>query len=170
MSSIRVFLRALGGASIKTWILKGTPRFLFAPTRWCQKIGAERKEETEMTLDEAVKTVKFYICAQTYITSDKVYEKSKLYHNGDNNLFVEVCKKIASEGIDVVDDCFEDAYKIIFNIDNEGESLGESDAKTLIERVKEVINSNVSSESGKLMRAGYIFGIVSSQSLKKNGV
>ena len=124
----------------------------------------------KMTFDEAVKTVKFYICAPTYITSENVYEKSKSYHNGDRNLFIEVCKKIASEGVDVVDDCFEDAYKIIFNIDNEGESLGDRDAKTLIERVKEVINLSVSSESGKLMRAGYIFGIVSSQSLKKNGV
>ena len=31
VSSIRVFLRALGGASIKTWILKGTPLFFSAP-------------------------------------------------------------------------------------------------------------------------------------------
>lgn len=115
-----------------------------------------------MTLDEAVKTVKCYICAPTYITSDKVFEKSKSYHNGDNNLFVEVCKKIASEGIDVVDDCFEDAYKIIFNIDNEGESLGECDAKILIEYVKEAINSKISTKSGKLMQAGCIFGIVRS--------
>ena len=30
VSSIRVLFRALGGASIKTWILKGTPRFFFA--------------------------------------------------------------------------------------------------------------------------------------------
>ena len=29
VSSIRVLFRALGRASTKTWILKGTPRFLF---------------------------------------------------------------------------------------------------------------------------------------------
>ena len=31
MSSVRVFHRALGGASHKTWILKGTPLFFSAP-------------------------------------------------------------------------------------------------------------------------------------------
>jgi hypothetical protein len=42
VSSIRVFLRALGGASIKTWILKGTPLFFSAPrVSTCKGKGAE---------------------------------------------------------------------------------------------------------------------------------
>jgi hypothetical protein len=37
VSSIRVFHRALGGASHKTWILKGTPHFFFALTGRAQQ-------------------------------------------------------------------------------------------------------------------------------------
>jgi hypothetical protein len=45
VSSIRVFHRALGGASHKTWILKGTPRFFFAPGGVVQGKGAETKKD-----------------------------------------------------------------------------------------------------------------------------
>ncbi len=114
-----------------------------------------------MTIDEAVKEAKFYACA-SYLTSEKVYEVTRSYHKGDNELFVHVCRIIAKQGINVVDDCFENAYKIVFNIDHEGEVLGESEAKTLIECVKGMIDSDVTSRKGRLQQAGIVFGIVSS--------
>ena len=113
-----------------------------------------------MTIDEAVEKAKFYACG-SYVTSEKVYDVTIPFHNGDNNSFVNVCKVIASSDIDVVDDCFEDAYKIIFNIDHDGESLDGNDAKTLIEYVRGIITSEVCSRKGRLMQAGVIFGIIS---------
>ena len=50
VSSIRVLFRALGGASIKTWILKGTPLFFFLRQE-CQRArkrrGKKRREGYE---------------------------------------------------------------------------------------------------------------------------
>ena len=57
VSSIRVFHRALGGASHKTWILKGTPLFFFCARRWslvpggCGKNG-DPEGVQELTCDE----------------------------------------------------------------------------------------------------------------------
>ena len=115
-----------------------------------------------MTINEAVKKAMFY-AVTSYVTSEKVYNVTFPFHNGDNNLFVNVCKAIASCGIDVVDDCFEDAYKIIFNVDHDGEVLDGNDAKTLIEYVRGIITSEVCFVKGRLMQAGVVFGIVGAQ-------
>lgn len=116
-----------------------------------------------MTFDAAVETAMSY-AVTSCVTSEKVFEVTTPYHNGDNNLFVDVCKAIAAKGVDVVDDCIENVYKIIFNVDHEGEALDEKDAKTLIEYVRGMITSEVVDRKGKLMQAGIVFGIVSSHS------
>ena len=115
-----------------------------------------------MTIEEAIDKARFYACG-TYVTSEKVYDVTNPFHNGDNDLFVNVCKGIASVGIDVVDDCFEDAYKTIFNIDHDGEASSVATLETLILNVKGWIDSEVSMRKGRLMQAGVVFGIVSSQ-------
>ena len=114
-----------------------------------------------MTIDEAIWKAMFYACG-SYVTSDKVYDVTIPFHNGDSELFVHVCRAIASQGIDVVDDCFEDAYKIIFNIDHDGEASSAATLETLILSVKGWIDSEVSTRKGRLMQAGVVFGIVSS--------
>jgi hypothetical protein len=116
-----------------------------------------------MTIDAAVKTVMSY-AVTSFVTSEKVFEGTAPYHNGRNDLFVDVCKAIAAKGVDVVDDCIENVYKIIFNVDHDGEALDEKDAKTLIEYVRGMITSEVVDRKGKLMQAGIVFGIVSSHS------
>ncbi len=119
-----------------------------------------------MTIEEAVGRAKFYAIS-SYLTSEKVYEITQPYHEGDNEQFVHVCRAIASQGIDVVDDCFEDAYKIIFNIDHDGEAPSANTLETLILDVKGWIDSEVSTRKGRLMQAGVVFGIVSSQANKQ---
>lgn len=119
-----------------------------------------------MTIEEAIEKAKFYACA-SYIKSEKVYEITQPYHKGDNEQFVHVCSAIASQGIDVVDDCFEDAYKIIFNIDHDGEVSAANTLETLILTVKGRIDSEVATRKGRLMQAGVVFGIVSSQANKQ---
>ena len=114
-----------------------------------------------MTIEEAIGKAKCCACL-SYMTSEKVYEITQPYHKGDKELFVNVCRAIASQGIDVVDDWVENAYKIVFNIDHEGESLDEKDAKTLIEYVKGIIDSVVIPRKGRLQHAGIVFGIVGS--------
>ena len=116
-----------------------------------------------MTIDAATKTAMSF-AVTSFMTSEKVFEVTTPFHNGDNNLFVDVCKSIAANGVDVVDDCFENVYKIIFNVDHDGEALNEKDAKTLIEYVRGMITSEVSTRKGKLMQAGIVLGIVSSHS------
>lgn len=120
-----------------------------------------------MKIDEAVEMTMPYVVT-SYVTSEKVYDVTRSFHKGSDDLFLDVCKKIASRGIDVVDDCFEDAYKIIVNIDHDGEALDENDAKTLIEHVNAEIKSEVYSRKGKLMQAGLVFGIVSSRHKSSN--
>lgn len=115
-----------------------------------------------MTIEKAIEKAKFYVCS-SYLTSEKVYEVTLPYHKGDNEAFVRVCKAIASQGVDVVDGCFEDAYKIIFNIDHDGEVSSATTLETLILNVKGWIDSEVATRKGRLMQAGIIFGIVSSQ-------
>ena len=115
-----------------------------------------------MTIEEAIGKAKFYACS-SYLTSEKVYEITQPYHKGDNELFVHACRAIASQGIDVVDDCVENAYKLVFNIDHEGEALDEKDAKTLTEYVKGIIDAEVIPRKGRLQQAGIVFGIVGSQ-------
>ena len=116
-----------------------------------------------MTIDEAIGKAKHCACS-SYLTSEKAYEVTRPYHKGDNELFVHVCRAIAERGINVVDDCFENAYKIIFNIDHDGEALDGNDAKTLIENVRRIITSEVCSGKGRLMQAGVVFGIISKHS------
>ncbi len=116
-----------------------------------------------MTIKDAIGKAKFYACS-SYLTSEKVYEITQPYHKGDNKLFVQVCRVIASQGIDVVDECFENAYKIIFNIDHEGETSCTTTIETLILAVKKWIDSAVATRKGRLMQEGYVFGIISSQS------
>ena len=115
-----------------------------------------------MTIDEAIGRAKFY-ASSSILTSDKVYEITQPYHKGDSELFVHVCRAIASQGIDVVDDCFVDAYKIIFNIDHDGEASSTTTLETLILNIKGWIDSEVATRKGRLMQAGVSFGIVSSQ-------
>lgn len=115
-----------------------------------------------MTIEEAIGRAKFYD-SSSYLTSEKVYEITQPYHKGDNEQFVHVCRAIASQGIDVVDDCFEDAYKIIFNIDHDGEASSTTALQSLILMVKGWIDSEVSTRKGRLMQAGVVFGIVGSQ-------
>ena len=62
----------------------------------------------------------------------------------------------------MVDDCFENAYKIIFNIDHDGEAYSPNTLETLILNVKGWIDSEVATRKGRLMQAGVAFGIVSS--------
>ena len=70
----------------------------------------------------------------------------------------------AAKGVDVVDDCIENVYKIIFNVDHDGEVLDEKDAKALIGYIRGMITSEVSTRRGMLMQSGIVFGIVSSHS------
>ena len=116
-----------------------------------------------MTIDEAVKNAMSCVVS-SYVTSEMVYNVTTQFHNGNNDMFVNVCKVIASRNIDVVDDCFENAYKIIFNIDHDGDSLDGNDAKTLIEYVRRIITSEVCAKKGRLMQAGVVFGIISKHS------
>ena len=118
-----------------------------------------------MTIEEAIEKAKFYACS-SYLMSEKAYKITQPYHKGNNKLFVHVCRAIASQGIAVVDDRVENAYKIVFNIDHEGEALDENDAKTLIECVKGIIDKEVIYRKGRLQQAGIVFGIVSSQANK----
>ena len=114
-----------------------------------------------MTLQEAVEKAKFYACS-SYLTSEKAYEVTQPYHKGNKELFLHACMAIAEQKINVVDDCFEDAYKIIFNVDHDGEVSSATTAETLILNVKNWIESEVATRKGRLMQAGIVFGIVSS--------
>ena len=116
-----------------------------------------------MTIEEAIEKAKFCACG-SYVTSKKVYDVTTPFHNGDNEQFVHVCRAIASQGIDVVDDCFEYAYKIIFNIDHDGEVSSANTLETLILNVKGWIDSEVAIRKGRLMQAGVVFGIISKHS------
>lgn len=116
-----------------------------------------------MTADEAVEKVKSYACG-SYVTSEKAYDVAKPYHKGNDVLFVHLCKLIASQGVDVVDDCFEDAYRIICNVDHDGEASSTTTLKTLILNVKSWIDSEVATRKGRLMQAGVVFGIISKHS------
>ena len=116
-----------------------------------------------MTIDEAIKKAKFYACG-SYVTSEKLYDVTMSYHKGEDDSFVHLCKAIASQGIDVVDDCFEDAYKIICNVDHDGEASSRTTIETLILNVKSWIDSEVSMRKGRLMQAGIVFGIISKHS------
>ena len=51
VSSIRVLFRALGRASTKTWILKGTPRSFFALTRRAYSNGANEIKMKRWLID-----------------------------------------------------------------------------------------------------------------------
>ena len=116
-----------------------------------------------MTIDEAIRKAKFYACG-SYVTSEKLYDVTRAYHKGKDDSFVHLCKAIASQGVDVVDDCFVNVYRIICNVDHDGEASSTTTLKTLILNVKSWIDSEVATRKGRLMQAGVAFGIISKNS------
>ena len=113
-----------------------------------------------MNLEEAIKAVRFYTNSKN-VSSEKIYNATVKYHAGDSEKFLLLCKTIAAKGCHVVDECAEHLYRIVLNVDKEGEVLDADDKIALVERVKEIINKNVSSSTGYLMKTGIAFGIVS---------
>ena len=116
-----------------------------------------------MTINEAIGKAKLYACG-SYVTSEKLYDVTMSYHKGKDASFVHLCKAIASQGVDVVDDCFENAYRIICNVDHDGEASTTTTIETLILNIKGWIDSEVSMRKGRLMQAGVVFGIISKHS------
>ncbi len=119
-----------------------------------------------MTKDEAVKRALQYDVGG-YVPSEKVYSETQSFHSGKTSLFLDVCQGVVQKGLSVVDDNVVGLYKVVNNIDHDGERLDESDRQTLILTVKDWIESIVSKKSGKLMQAGVVFGIVSGKECGK---
>ena len=113
-----------------------------------------------MNLEEAIKAVRFYTNSKN-VSSEQIYNATIKYHAGNSERFLSLCKEIAAKGCHVVDDCVEELYQIVFNVNNEGDVLDADDKIALVERVKEIINKEVTNSTGYLMKAGVAFGIVS---------
>jgi hypothetical protein len=113
-----------------------------------------------MKLNEAIEAVRIYTNSE-YVCSGKIYDVTYKYHAGNRQMFIKLCKEIATKGCHVVDDCVEELYQIVFNVNNEGDVLDADDKIALVERVKEIINKEVTNSTGYLMKAGVTFGIVS---------
>lgn len=114
-----------------------------------------------MNKQEALEAFVFY-AVNGCILSSRAYAKTEPFHKGDKKNFRELCEAIAQRGFDIVDDCVEDLYDIICNINNQGEFLDADDRKLLIARVLEIIEKEVVPSNGILMQHGYAFGILHS--------
>ena len=136
------------------------------PERFVSGTRRREKRRFEMTRDEAVKRAMQYDVGG-YVPSEKVYSETQSFHCGEISLFLDVCQGVVQKGLSVVDDDVVDLYKIVNNIDHDGERLDESDRQTLILTVKDLIASIESKKSGKLRQAGVVFGIVSGKECGK---
>ena len=114
-----------------------------------------------MTFEEAVSKAHSK-CVGTYVLSDDIYDCTKEFHNGELEKFHRVCEVLSSMGMDVVDRCVEILYRIVFNVDHEGEVEGADNPEVQISLVEDCILNGVRNKGGHLMRCGNLFGIMKS--------
>ena len=77
------------------------------------------RRQTSLTLKEAIQ-ISLPGATKTYVLSEEVVRSTRGYHKNDPTLLRALFEGIKVSGIDVVDDCEEDIYRCIKNIDNEG--------------------------------------------------
>lgn len=107
------------------------------------------KEQTDLSLDEAV-AVSVRGCTGGYVLTEAIYRSTRGYHKGKLNLFLSLARAIFSKGFDVVDDCEEDVYKCVMNIDDSDNAIDVAHAK------KHLKNSG----TGRLSCAGVNGGVL----------
>ena len=113
-----------------------------------------------MTIQDAVSIVKSHAVGG-YMLSDDVYQKTIDFHNGDDERFWEVCKSVASSGVVIVDNCMEEAYRIFNNHDHDGQDESGNDFEVMISTITSNIETNVRNKTGRLMKLGCVFGVLS---------
>ena len=85
-----------------------------------------------MTIQEAVATVRDYSDEQNgkYVTSETAVRITKVFHGGDLTRIRDLLSKVANDGIDVVDDDYEEIYRRETALDDLGDES--DDKKTAI--------------------------------------
>lgn len=115
--------------------------------------AAYRKSRMSLSLEEAV-SLSLPGATEEYVISEAVERSTQGYHHGDKKKLKTLFAELQKRGIDVVDECEEDIYRCVRNIDGD-----RADFATVC-HAKETMDSR---GRGRLSQLGYRDGVLSAR-------